>query len=394
MFSNDNDFKKDLVAHKVYSAWQFIQYTQKNIDIVQFCFETISRIIDKMTIKTNRWEQNLFSDFVEETLEDGRKAHKVSVTTENMPVYELYVAGAKVDPWFMFDKLVRDFYQYAMNSFDSMSQVANAGLLANKSKKVDSVDFQKMRSCFGQNTYKTAFPKTSLWYDTIATSAEFQYIEAINNRTKHTADISNKLSMGILGISNTTKIGPFFRKEKQHEEKELTDQLQATIDFLNKAWEDFLSVFCDEYRLDAFAENRRHKIGGVYQQKLKNEPNQDLSYAYIEVENDFSTMPNEIFILFVRNDDDIIAHDCPFERILVRGENEHEIVGRYVADDKIGDDCLLHYRKYIKDGDTEGPICRFYEHRETTKFYHWNQFFNLTTVSDDDDFLKRVNCPF
>jgi len=162
LFTNNDDFKKDLVAHKVYSAWQFIQYTQKNIDIVQFCLETISRIIDKMTIKTTGWEQNLFSDFVEETLEDGRKAHKVSVTTENMPVYELHVAGEKVDPWFMFDKLVRDFYQYAMNSFDSISQVANAGLLANKSKKVDSVDFQKMRSCFEQNTLRT-FPTNFLW---------------------------------------------------------------------------------------------------------------------------------------------------------------------------------------------------------------------------------------
>ena len=57
------------------------------------------------------------------------------------------------------------------------------------------------------------------------------YIEAINNRTKHTADIANKLSMGILGRSNTTEIGPFFRKEVQHDKIELSDQLQATIDF-------------------------------------------------------------------------------------------------------------------------------------------------------------------
>lgn len=51
------------------------------------------------------------------------------------------------------------------------------------------------------------------WLNKIAQSPEFQYIEAINNRTKHTADISNKLSMGILGGSNTTEIGPFFVKK-------------------------------------------------------------------------------------------------------------------------------------------------------------------------------------
>ena len=61
-----------------------------------------------------------------------------------MPTYELRVAGEKVDPWFLFDKLLRDFFQYSMNAFDSISQIANAGLLANKGKKVDSVDFQRM----------------------------------------------------------------------------------------------------------------------------------------------------------------------------------------------------------------------------------------------------------
>ena len=55
------------------------------------------------------------------------------------------------------------------------------------------------------------------WLDKISQSSEFQYIEAINNRIKHTADIANKLSMGILGSSNTTQIGSFFRKNVQHD---------------------------------------------------------------------------------------------------------------------------------------------------------------------------------
>ena len=33
--ANDS-MKKELVAHKVYSAWQFITYTEKNIDTVQY----------------------------------------------------------------------------------------------------------------------------------------------------------------------------------------------------------------------------------------------------------------------------------------------------------------------------------------------------------------------
>ena len=250
MFADDNAFRTALMDHKVYSAWQFIEYTRKNIETVQYCFVTLNNIISKLSTKTVRWEQDLFSDFVEDVVFDGKKARRITVTTENMPVYELHVAGEKVDPWFLFDKLLRDFYQYCMNGFDSISQIANAGLLANKGKKVDSVDFQRMASCFAQTTYKAAFPKTSTWFETVDSSPEFKYIEAINNRTKHTADIANKLSLGILGSSNNTKIGPFFRKDVQHGEQELTDQLLATLDFLNNSFDEFLTVFCEEFILD------------------------------------------------------------------------------------------------------------------------------------------------
>lgn len=395
MFTTDLDFQKDLAAHHVFTSWQFIQYTQKNIHIVEYCADILGRILEKMSQKTVRWQQDLFSDFVEETMPDGRKVRKVTVTTDNSPVYELRVAGEKVDPWFLFDKLLRDFYQYTMNSFDSISQVANSGLLANRGKKVDSVDFQRMATCFAQQTYTNAFPKTSAWFSSISQSSEFQYIEAINNRTKHTADISNKLSMGILGSSNTAKIGPFFRKDVQHEKQELSDQLCATLDFLHTSWEDFLSVFCDEYVLDVFTENRMNEIGGVYQQKLKDEPDQDHSYAYIEVVTDFASMPDEIYILLVReNDDEVLSHNCPFKHLLVREHDEKTILGRYTADGDVGDDCLLSYRKYIKDTTTSGVACHYHAVQESKRFYHNNPFFTVTVVSDDDQFIGRASLPF
>lgn len=354
---------------------------------------TIKNIIEKLTMKTVRWEQDLFSDFVEDIIVDGKRAKRITVTTDNQPVYELRVAGEKVDPWFLFDKLLRDFFQYSMNSLDSISQIANAGLLANNGKRVDAVDFQKMASTFAQQTYKTAFPKTSAWFENVNGSNEFKYIEAINNRTKHTADIANKLSMGILGSSNTAEIGPFFRKDTQHDKRELTDQLQATIDFLNKAWGDFLTAFCDEFVLDIYVDNRRHEIGGVYQQKLKDEPEQDLSYAFIPVENDFDSMPREIYILLAYDREGIAAHMCPFENIMVR-KGEHDILGRYTVEDAVGDDCLLGYRKYVKDENTKGIACLFYERQGDVIFYHNNPFFDVTAVSDDDVFLGRSRLPF
>ncbi len=369
MFTTDLDFQKDLASHHVFTSWQFIQYTQKNINISEYCADILEKIIEKMAQKTIRWQQDLFSDFVEETMPDGRKGKKVTVTTDNSPTYGLRVAGEKVDPWFLFDKMIRDFYQYTMNSFDSMSQIANSGLLANRGKKVDSVDFQRMAACFAQQTYATAFPKTSAWFASISQSSEFQYIEAINNRTKHTADISNKLSMGILGSSNTARIGPFFRKDVQHEKQELSDQLLATLDFLHTAWDDFLSVFCDEYVLNVFTENRMNEIGGVYQQKLKDDPSQDHAYAYLEVVTDFASMPDEIYILLVsENEDEVLSHNCPFEHILVRDHDERTVLGRYTADGEVGDDCLLSYRKYVKDTTTSGVACHYYATQESKLF--------------------------
>ncbi len=391
MYTDDYQFQQELLSHKVYSSWQFILFTRKNIETVQYCYDIINRIIDKMEMKTVRWEQDLFSDF-EDVVINGQPAKRVSVTVDNQPEYELRVAGEKTDPWFLFDKIIRDFFQYSMNSLDSISQIANAGLLANNGKKVDSVDFQQMAIKFNQQTYKTSFPKTADWYDRINNSNEFKYIEAINNRTKHTADIANKLSIGILGSGTQAEIGPFFRKEVPHEKRKVVDQLLATLDFLHKAWDDFLMAFCEEFVLDTYVDNRYHQIGGVYQQKMISEPSANWSYAFIK-ENDFNSMPSEIYVLLAYDREGISAHICPFDTIIIQ-ENEHSILGRYCAVESIGEDCLIGYRKYIKDEAIKGPACLFYESQKQTKYYHANPFFSVQTVTDDDDFLKRVSLPF
>lgn len=391
----DAALKKDLIVHNIYTSWQFLEYTEKNIETVCYCAETIKNIVDKMTMKTVRWEQDIASEFVDEVTDDGKKVKRLTVTTDNAPTYEVRVAGEKVDPWFLFDKLLRDFFQYTMNSFDSISQVINTGLLANKSKPVDSVDIQQMVKTFAKQTYRTTFPKMHAWLDKISQSDEFQYIVAINNRTKHTADISNKLSMGILGSSNKSQIGPFFRKGKQHEKVELTDQLQATIDFLENSWVEFIGVFKEEYVRNVYSENRIHEITGVRQQKIKAEPEQDLSYAYINVINDFDSMPDELYILLVKErEDEIYAHQCPFDTILVTEQSNIDVLGRYIAEDVIGDDCLFHYRKYKKDTEVKGSICLFYERQEKTVFYHANPYFDVVSVSDDEAFLARTSIPF
>jgi hypothetical protein len=53
----------------------------------------------------------------------------------------------------------------------------------------------------------------------------------------------------------------------------------------------------------------------------------------------------------------------------VTGDSNIDVLGRYITEDIVGDDCLLHYRKYVKDNEIKDGICMFYTHQEETVFY-------------------------
>ena len=115
------ELQKDLIEHKIYSAWQFIEYTQENINIANYCVNIINKIIDKLEIKTDRWQEEMETRFYDDTLKNGTKVKRLSIKQEDLPTYEIRVAGEKIDPWFLFDKLLRDFFQYSMNAAFSIS---------------------------------------------------------------------------------------------------------------------------------------------------------------------------------------------------------------------------------------------------------------------------------
>ena len=73
----DDLLKKDLITHKIYSSWQFVEYTEKNIATVHYCADTINNIISKMTMKTVRWQQDIASDFIDDvTRSEERRVGK------------------------------------------------------------------------------------------------------------------------------------------------------------------------------------------------------------------------------------------------------------------------------------------------------------------------------
>lgn len=380
--------KKELVEHKVYTAWQFIENTYANIEVAQYCLNSVAAISAKMTEEADKNN--------EEILEKIVKHKSVAITEANLPDFLIDIAGNNVDGFFLIQKLIRDFYQYLRNSFDSIGQIANAGLLANKGKKVDKTDFPSMKDRFQQQTYSGEFPRTSAWFSRTDNDDEFKYIDAVCNRVKHTAFINNQVLIGLFGCENKMKMGAFSRNGEQHGKADLKDKMQQAIKFTNDSYMEFLTAFSAEFKKDLHVLGRYHDGIKVYQQHVKGNELSSFSLPYIVSQQPFSAMPNEIYVLLLKSSEgEIKAADSPFTSILVTSVNDYKTaVGRYVAaaEDVVGEDNIVKYRKYIKDTDTTDPQIALIKsmHDGIGKFYHANPFFDSSVVYVGD---HRSLCP-
>lgn len=381
------EWSKFLYDNGVYDAYQFISNSRKTIGVALYCKEMILALISQMGEGHQRWQADLFGQLFDQS----SPIKKVAVTEANMPSYELSICNVETTIPFLLDKLTKDFFQYIRNSFDCMSQAVNAACLASRSKNIERVDFSFMKRVFDQQTYSQAFPRITGWYDRIANSNEFLYIEAFNNRTKHICDVYLKLSMAIIGGGDEASINPFFKKETQHTKQDVTDYLSAVYIFASDAYSELLTSLKAEIPRKLFVNHRVHKIN-IYQQKIVGDSNGGYSMAYIDAFDDISNMPDEIEVLFLREyDGEIIAKNCPINTLYIKDpQDDLKYIGTYVATDICGDDILLKYRKYRKIPYTEGmlPLCYQAMNDPESKevFYHGNPFMNIRTVSDDEVF--------
>ena len=73
-------------------------------------------------------------------------------------------------------------------------------------------------------------------------------------------------------------------------------------------------------------------------------------------------------------------------------------IGKYVTQDNCGDDTLVKYRKYKKITPEANNLPLVFQAMTADEsknvYYHANQFMDITTISDDPDFSKRVQLPF
>ena len=389
------EWNKLLYDNGICDAYQYISNSRRTIGIALYCKELILSLIAKMEKQHDEWQAGLYEQLFSH--EGGIRSF--ALTNANLPSYTLEVCGIETNAPFLLDKLTKDFFQYIRNAFDGMAQAANAICLASCSEKIEKVDFHSMKKTLGSNKYAQLFPNVYTWFCDVASSSEFSYIEAFNNRTKHICDVYLKLSMAILAGENKTEINPFIKKGEQHKRQSIAEFLAAVYDFTSTAYEDLLSKLKIEASKHQLVCNRFHNIH-IYQEKIGSDPKEWYSLAYLESNSDIAGMPDEIEVLFAcERDGMILAKNCPINTIYIKNAlKDHDYIGKYVTSDPYGDDTLLVYRKYKKipyDGKSL-PLC--FQAKEDPEnngvFYHANPFMEITVVSDDEGFCKRTQLPF
>jgi len=390
----DHVLENELYSNGIYEAWQFVVNTVNTLSTAQYCKETILRLLGSMQSEHEAWKEKLWNELMIQESE----IKTVSVTTDSLPNYSTSILGEDIPMSFLLNKLIKDFFQYSRNVFDSISQIANVSLLGSKAKRPDSVDFPIMLKTFNQATYSQDFPDITAWYRRINADSAFQYIDAFNNRTKHTCDVYLKVSMDFLGECHLSAINPFFRKDVQHEKKDIGSYLNQILDFIQCAFDSFMVELAKEYPKKIYLKDRYNSLKG-WQQKMNNVAVNDFAVVYIETSDDISAMPDEISVLLLNRCEDgtIYSKNCSFDTILVKkAGSEHEYIGRYIANEPCGDDTLLRYRKYHKDTVVGMPALFLtqQEWKNHSIFYKNNPFISFTTVSDDEDFITKVQLPF
>lgn len=108
-----------------------------------------------------------------------------------------------------------------------------------------------------------------------------------------------------------------------------------------------------------------------------------------------------LFAKALKNSDgnkEVMVQNCPFDTVYIKAKdatNDCDFIGKYVAQDVIVKDALLRFRTYRKvipdKGEQPLALQAAGDEKQRGKYYRANHFFAIKTVSDDEEFLKKVN---
>lgn len=383
----EKELGKLLYDNGVYDSLQFILSAQNSI--IDACYsKDIILGVNKSIIKDHEdWRNSWLLD------SNGK------VIMGEAPRFLAQVFDIEISKLRFRDMLIKTFFQSCRNALDAMAQAANAGCLAFKAKRIETVDFCSMKKTFQQETYRKAFPTMYSWFVNVDNAGDYKYIDMYCNRTKHTCTVDTKSSFALLGNEHSLSIEPFSRKEIdtiiQNNEKQLPDYMPQAYEFICDVYRDFVQSIAQEVRKKTYVTNRYCSVS-VFQRVIMQNTIQTFSFGYINADTDITQMPEEIQVLLLKENEngEIEAKNSPFEIIYVNGHNENNkmlLVGKYVAEEeKIGEDRLLRFRKYkkMKSKLEDAPLLEqaMTENKQIPVFFGKNSYFeNITTDFVNDD---------
>lgn len=389
--------KKLLFDNQVYDAVQFIQ--NAHLSIIDACYykDLILNVSKSIIEENEQWKQSLEL----EPCDQQGKYTKIDMKTA--PDFWTSVFDVRISKLQFRDMLIKSFFQSCRNALDALAQAANTACLASKAKKTERVDFGKMKNVFSQQTYSQLFPYMDNWFTTINAAKDYQYINAYCNRTKHTCDVRTNLSLPLIGNDVIDTIEPFIRQDGneriQLDRKEITEYIPKAYTFICSSLTGFFEAMEQEIPKRTLVENRIYDVS-VYQEYYKERPDEGFSMAFIETDTDFNSMPNQIQVLLAREIkefgivSEVYAANCSFNTLYVKDISKNLYIGEYIADEELGEDSLLRFRKYKKAVPKKDDLPLIDQAKEDMKqrgvFYRNNLFFQVYTSSDDDEFIRKV----
>jgi hypothetical protein len=355
------EHKKFLVEHFVFDAWQFIDNAAKGVATTIFCYNTVRKLIEQSNDEYFEWQNNMFSKLFDDAQKNG-KAH-IGLRYDDMPKDVVDFLGDQISRSFLVDKYIKDFFQYARNTFDSLAQITNVALLANNAKNIEKVDFVKMENILTKPPFSGDFPDTETFFKRIKASDEFIYLSEFNNRIKHICDSELVLSHSLLNDKHTSQISAFYKKGQQFKQENILDIVKIICSFVETEFNIFLETITKDIKNDMYVNDRIHSLK-VQAQHIKGDPDNSFAVIYINVVSNIDELSDEISILLINNnDEDVLVSNCEYDTILVRDASE-EYIGKFVIKDIIVDDTLYKYFKYEKVK-CDGMIAFFEEMKKT-----------------------------
>ncbi|MEE1130573.1 MAG: hypothetical protein UHX00_02965 [Caryophanon sp.] len=199
-----------------------------------------------------------------------------------------------------------------------------------------------------------------------------------------------KLEMSLFDGNSNADIDKFYKKDRQQHDTDILTIINNVYVFANQCFEDLLNVITNNIPRKVYAVDRFHHLF-CYQQKIDNS---NLSVIFLK-EEDVSSLPQEIRVLLLTKvEDDFRSKNSHFKNIFIRNSNR-EFIAQYTAKSFIlKEDNMLEYIVYESVPYIGLPALfdAFQECGE--KFYNANPYVSIETVSDDKDFLHRVQLPF